>query len=71
MSLCLKDGVVEDRRFLKKKIDILIFAKMAFCYTQMGCYLSKYERERDAKMIISRSATIKIRKNKKKVTPDQ
>ena len=40
---------------------------MAACYSQMGCYLSRYERERRERMIISRTATIRIRKNKEKV----
>ena len=46
----------------------LTVCEMAACYTQMGFYLSKYERERQTKMIISRTATIRIRKNKEKVS---
>ena len=40
---------------------------MAACYSQMGYFLSKYERERQTRMIISSTANTRIRKNKKKV----
>ena len=40
---------------------------MAACYSQMGYFLSKYERERQTRMIISSSVSTRIRKNKKKV----
>ena len=47
---------------------LLPMVVMAACYSQMGYFLSKYERERQTRMIISTSASTRIRKNKKKVT---
>ena len=46
---------------------LLPMVVMAACYSQMGYFLSKYERERQTRMIISTSASTRIRKNKKKV----
>ena len=46
---------------------LLPMVVMAACYGQMGYFLSKYERERQSRMIISSTATTRIRKNKKKV----
>ena len=40
---------------------------MAACYSQMGHFLSKYDRERQSRMMISSAASTRIRKNKKKV----